>query len=552
MTTALIPFVTHTYVINRVAWDDADPYANTVTYREEAGGSEARVFIGEQYFPNSFYTTNDFDGLSEANLFGAIASIIPDTTGTYSRRETNADQMDVTVSYEVGEISWGGNTTQVLRVVSESMEYYWREGSVQTFRTSVITLGGDPLPPITDLQSWDAWYEAITGEAPIASGPGAPGDLVDILGIPGASSTEADIVPGPELGVHLFTGVGNDRIEGLGRGTIDGGSGSDTLVIARADLAQLASTGRVVSVENLEGTSAPDTLLGDEAVNAIDGGRGNDTIKGRGGDDKLVGGDGDDTLSGGTGDDEISGGAGSDRIVGGLNHDVIEGGDGDDHLKGEQGNDVVSGNGGDDRIYGGFASDYLAGGVGFDQLHGGQGHDRLEGNSGHDTLYGDRGDDTLHGNAGADSLFGSTGSDTLFGGANNDILHGEDGNDKLSGSNGSDALFGGRDRDILRGNAGADTLDGGAGDDILDGGIGADTFVFGQGADIIVGFGNDVDTIQLQAELLGISGLSVPQVLLRYGAISDGHVLMDFGAGNTLTVRNIGELASLANDLEII
>ena len=93
------------------------------------------------------------------------------------------------------------------------------------------------------------------------------------------------------------------------------------------------------TIENADGGSVADLLVGNSAWNRLGGG---------GGDDRLEGLDGADTLAGGTGLDNLIGGNGNDRL---------EGGDGNDELTGGEGNDVLSGGWGNDTLTGGAGSD---------------------------------------------------------------------------------------------------------------------------------------------------------------------------------------------------
>ncbi|MEL6619960.1 MAG: matrixin family metalloprotease [Pseudomonadota bacterium] len=121
-------------------------------------------------------------------------------------------------------------------------------------------------------------------------------------------------------------------------------------------------------------------------IENANGGSGDDAILGNQGDNKLVGNDGGDTITGGEGKDRLEGGQGIDKLYGGDQKDNLIGGKGKDRLLGEGGKD---------------------------NLTGGKGKDRLEGGDGNDTMDGGRGDDRL---------FGQGGDNTLTGGLNADIF----------------------------------------------------------------------------------------------------------------------------------
>jgi Ca2+-binding RTX toxin-like protein len=110
-----------------------------------------------------------------------------------------------------------------------------------------------------------------------------------------------------------------------------------------------------------------------------------------------------------------------------------------------------------------------------------------------------------------------------------DVMHGLAGNDSLFGLAGNDKLFG---------DAGSDILNGGQGNDFLTGGLGIDTFVFvsGDGADIITDFnakGSGHETIDLSAvdSVASFGDLSLEQV--------GKNVVLDFGDGDTITIKNV-------------
>jgi Ca2+-binding RTX toxin-like protein len=95
------------------------------------------------------------------------------------------------------------------------------------------------------------------------------------------------------------------------------------------------------------------------------------------------------------------------------------------------------------------------------------------------TLTGTDGADTLKGGSLDDTIRGGLGNDTLLGGFGNDVIHGGDGDDTLSGENDVSPHYGADPRegdDMLFGDAGNDTLSSYGGNDTLDGGAGNDTF----------------------------------------------------------------------------
>ena len=174
----------------------------------------------------------------------------------------------------------------------------------------------------------------------------------------------------------INAGEGDDVIfAGVGANLVDGGNGSDTLVIDGAyddfklDLVNnstvVISGGQLMDVANnvewivfdapgtgtdhsidvsqfivqnstqtLEGTSGADTLNRSAGLDTIHGRDGDDTIYGLGTKDALYGQAGNDILFGGDGDDLLVGGAGNDFLVGGDGRDMFafEATDGQDRI----------------------------------------------------------------------------------------------------------------------------------------------------------------------------------------------------------------------------
>ncbi|MEM6308676.1 MAG: M10 family metallopeptidase C-terminal domain-containing protein [Pseudomonadota bacterium] len=256
-------------------------------------------------------------------------------------------------------------------------------------------------------------------------------------------------------------------------------------------------------IENFEGGSGSDVVLGNDAANSLNGHAGNDEIYAGAGDDVLRGGAGADRLVGNEGDDTIFGGNDADLIKGGFGNNYLYGNDGDDRLEGA-----------DDGV------DYLDGGAGADQIFGLGGNDMLFGFGGDDASYGGRGDDTVWAGEGDDIVRGNRGGD---------VLYGETGSDSIYGGGNDDHLFGGADRDFLLGENGSDLLDGGLGNDNLTGGEGRDVFVFstGYGFDRVKDFEDGIDT-------LDVSGTSTASFSEVYFVPVETNVRIVFGNGDVL------------------
>jgi Ca2+-binding RTX toxin-like protein len=141
----------------------------------------------------------------------------------------------------------------------------------------------------------------------------------------------ANTISGGNVDDHLHGLGGNDSMAGgdgndffagyanseFGNDTIDGGSGADTLVFgsnstlaATVNLATgvaSSSAGMIalISIENIRGTLANDSLTGNDGANTLFGNDGNDLISALGGNDTLQVSPGTDSLDGGAGFDVI-------------------------------------------------------------------------------------------------------------------------------------------------------------------------------------------------------------------------------------------------------
>ncbi|WP_305883677.1 calcium-binding protein [Alsobacter ponti] len=369
------------------------------------------------------------------------------------------------------------------------------------------------------------------------------------------TDTGADSVDGGGGADTISTGGGNDTVVWRDGASLDGGAGSDALVLTGSDALTLdfgtgtLFGGRAVNFEglitnnytgalNLIGTNASQILQGGSAADTIIGLGGDDTIAGKGGADSLDGGQGVDTLdysasAGGVtvtladaGQDTVSGGdADGDTAYDFEN--VIGSSTGADSLTGNSGANILSGGGGNDTLVGGAGADTLDGGAGIDTVDysasaggvmlslvsgtgvGGDaqgdvvsnveniigsttGSNVLTGTAGANSLTGGNAADTLTGGGGADTLLGFGGNDSLTGGSTaNNSLDGGAGNDTLLGGAFFDAVRG----DTLLGGAGNDSIDGNGGKDSVDGGDGNDVLLWTGDGTVLGGAGSDTLTL---------------------------------------------------------
>ncbi|MEX0305334.1 MAG: calcium-binding protein [Leisingera sp.] len=361
----------------------------------------------------------------------------------------------------------------------------------------------------------------------------------------------------------LKGGSGDDTLNGgSSKDVLNGGSGTDLAAYigdqaVSVDLAiqGFQNTGgagrdKLVSIEELEGSSGNDTLLGDAAENQLSGGSGDDSLNGRDGDDNLLGGRGNDTLRGGGGKDTLEGGDGHDVLNGQSGNDSLSGGTGNDTLKGGSGRDVLNGGGGTDIAdYSGTQGIEASLGIDGFQTISGHGQDRLVDMDG---LIGSDAKDVLTGQSQerTDSwLFGGKGNDRLIAMAGDNWLFGESGADTLMASVSDDRVLaimeGGGGNDLLKleltGWVSVGDLDGGIGDDVLDillepdghnlparavaaGGAGADTFVLrGSVSNVqIDDFEFGTDKIEITEAASDFSDLTIGYNGFQWGVTAGG------------------------------
>jgi Ca2+-binding RTX toxin-like protein len=341
--------------------------------------------------------------------------------------------------------------------------------------------------------------------------------------------------------------------------TVDGGAGTDTLALAEPQTVDL-TTGALVSVEGLEGSSGDDTvtMTFDQFISfeSINLGEGADLLR-------IVA-EGTAQLP-----------AGSPELIG-VDALVLVGSDGNDMLQGGAGGDRLRGVAGDDRLIGGGDNDRLRGGLGNDRLSGGAGDDKLWGGLGNDVLGGGTGVDTASYKdktaAVSVTLAGASNATVKVNGVDEDVIWnvenvaGGSGADVLTGDALANRLFGDAGNDGLSGGAGDDGLRGGVGNDLLDGGTGIDTAIYrdktaavsvtlaGASNATVKVNGADEDTI-LNVE--NVTGGSAADVLTGDGLANRllgaaGHDRLSGGAGNDTLTGGSGNdvlLGGMGNDI---
>ena len=299
-------------------------------------------------------------------------------------------------------------------------------------------------------------------------------------------STGNDVIDGKNGSDLIFAAAGNDTITYYAGDLVDGGEGTDTLLVA-ASVDFTASIGLALSIENItatatalsiKGSSSNETITALSGANTLNGGGGTDTLIGAAGVDTFVYSTGGDTYQGGASDIfEVAGtvslisstltgiptiqnstdGVADNITVSAANLTNVtaitftDANDGDTDTLRVSGTisldaitltkvDVIQGLGGNDVITGS-----------------GAGADTIKGGAGNDTIHGDTGDDAAF----ADTMSGEAGDDTIYGGVGVDVIDGGEGSDTVyytSDDTISDTGVGLTDIDTIMGTSGADVI----------------------------------------------------------------------------------------------
>jgi len=218
----------------------------------------------------------------------------------------------------------------------------------------------------------------------------------------GLADRKSWIFIGDVDGVISSGNIANEYQFGKVAGLVSSNNGLASLAPDSASVFAQFGDGKVLRAP-VEGDKV---LTGGIGRNTLEGGAGADTIVDTGGSNYLRGGDGADRVSGGGDFDDLNGNAGNDTVSGGPGNDWVVGGKDNDSLSGDTGDDLVYGNVGDDSCFGGDGNDTLRGGQGDDLVVGGAGADYLSGDKGSDTMTGGAGADVFHsfGDAGLDRI----------------------------------------------------------------------------------------------------------------------------------------------------
>ena len=357
--------------------------------------------------------------------------------------------------------------SDVVVVLSDTDQITFRSTNVTTVQATLNFMGpsgtaGDDT--LTGTSGPDTIHglggnDTITGDAgddTLAGGAGADtldgGDGNDVLFTaerspdyatpyyPSAASpplldtgSEVDTVTGGTGNDVIFAGYGDN---------VDGGAGTDTLLVSF----QGATSGVTFDASLATQTIGGGTITGIENVQWVQGSNHDDYIK--------VPGSATYTPY-----VSVFGMGGNDTIIGGADSYLLDGGDGDDH--------ITAAAGAWTRVNGGSGNDTISASW---IVNGGDGNDTITITPGAQSIVnGDAGDDTVTGSAEQDQIAGNSGADTIDGGAGNDFLYSADLAPDSGGLSNDAAL----EHDVLRGGEGDDFLWAGYGDDV-DGGAGTD------------------------------------------------------------------------------
>ena len=307
----------------------------------------------------------------------------------------------------------------------------------------------------------------------------------------------------------------------LGRSSINGGDGEDTLRLGGASGAQTFTLS--TNVTNIEAIVIANT---DSITGAALTSSANHNVNASAvlGDVSITGNNGNNTLTGGIGNNFIDGGLGNDTINGGAGLDTLIGGDGNDVFLIAKTSDTSFG----EVIEGGSS---LTGGV--DQI-------RFTSTTAGESI-------TLGNNVtGIESISiaSATGSTAGTTALNVDAsllsgpitLTGNAGNNSLTATSSDDSVSGLAGNDVLSGGAGFDTLNGGTGRDSLFGGSGDDVYIYNSAAEFALG--ETITDIDGDYDSLQHNGTGV--ITLNAGVIGLEEIRIGTGTSSLFPTSNAG------------
>lgn len=403
-------------------WSDPAVYADIITYLDWLETADT----DEQY---TFGTMN-----LRVKSIEAVTIYVEGGLVTDPRNPTAPIVFDLGASSENETVAPGGDLDYVITTGSGD-DTVTTGGGADTISTGegddeVRTGGGDDT---ISIGNGDDIVQAGAGNDEIIAGMGGGVDVID--GGPGNDTVRYPSATNP---INIDLRAEDRSAMSVGGGATVGSTLAQYLVYSPNLEVGIATgadidTDILISIENAEGGSGGDTLIGNEEANRLRGMDGNDMLSGNGGQDTLEGGDGEDMLDGGSEDDRLEGGFGNDIIDGGTGFDTV--------------------------VFSGDRADYtfVANNDGTFTVT-----DNVAGRDGVDTIF------AIERVAFADQdvgLWAIVGSIDRIGTNDPDILVGTAAREWFVGLDGDDQLYG---------DAAEDTFIPGQGDDFVDGGTGTD------------------------------------------------------------------------------
>lgn len=427
-----------------------EAYGNTLVSIENliGGGGNDTFTSGRGVQANSYDGRGGSDTVSyEVSLAtsGVVASL---TSGLTDVVQTNEAAGDTFTNIE-NLIGTNATDTLIGNSANNILNGGFSDDLLEGLSGADTFIGGDGIDTVTYAHSGQAAAGAETtgtglgviaslttvfnsGPIVVQTGDAAGDSFSGIENMIGSSFN--DTLIGNTAFNNIQGGDGNDILEGMGgNDLIDGGAGLDTASYEHFSTSISASLtpflnalgisttyDTLINIENITGSSANDTLIGDAGVNVLKGGDG---------DDFLIGMDGGDTLDGGAGINTASYGF-SSGVGGGVGltisllNPATNTGEaaGDSYINiqniyGTGFNDIITGDNNNNQLFGAAGNDTMIGGLGADQLYGAEGNDNLSDDGVGAAILSGGGDNDVITLTGADtskdSIDGGTGIDTL-------------------------------------------------------------------------------------------------------------------------------------------
>ncbi|HYD70560.1 beta strand repeat-containing protein, partial [Azospirillum sp.] len=263
--------------------------------------------------------------MATLTLTGSNANTL---TGTNVSGGTVATTGDDTISASSAQISGstidGNGGTDVLQLTGGG----------------AFNLKAAALLNVTSIKLMSSSTVTGTTGADLISGSGAEDTLIGDLGNDTLhGDAHHDVLSGGDGNDSLYGGLNNDTLYGdAGDDTLSGGAHADMLFGgAGNDVFAISSSTDFVAGETIDGGDGTDTILlvsasglqydfsGAISIERIEHSGNQDFgITGGANNELIIGGSGRQTLLGGAGEDTISGGAGNDTITGGDGNDVFQ------------------------------------------------------------------------------------------------------------------------------------------------------------------------------------------------------------------------------------